>query len=250
MRSFACFCHFCIRSAPKRAADRASHPFATKAHRIPRQNPIRSSALGQRLRSRSCPRGVLSISPGGGVLFKTKDERRKTGRLRPPHSAETARKNPPPPPHRPETGVVDISAPIHTRNAIFTLQLFAFFSRFLTQSLSVFASAHGRTKYQLFRTVRPFSHPLATKARRRQRQNPLRNCALFRVYCTFLFPLSIKAHRRPRLHCALFRPSVRRRAIAASPRLLLRVCLSPRGVLSISPGGGVLFKTKGLRPKA
>ena len=38
------------------------------------------------------------ISPGGGVLFKTKDERRKTGRLRPPHSAETARKNPPTPP--------------------------------------------------------------------------------------------------------------------------------------------------------
>ena len=40
----------------------------------------------------------VSISPGGGVLFKTKDERRKTGRLRPPHSAETARKNPPPTP--------------------------------------------------------------------------------------------------------------------------------------------------------
>ena len=73
LRSFACFCHFCIRSAPKRAADRASHPFATKAHRRPRQNPIRSSALGQRLRSRSCPRGVLSISPGGGVLCITKD---------------------------------------------------------------------------------------------------------------------------------------------------------------------------------
>ena len=105
----------------------------------------------------------------------------------------------------------------------------------------IFASAHGRTKYALFRTVRPFAHPLATKARRRQRQNPFRNCAFFRVHCPFSFPFSTKAHRRPRLHCALFRPSVRRRAIAASPRLLLRVCLSPRGVLSISPGGGVLF---------
>ena len=183
-------------------------------------------------------------------MFKTKDERRKTGRLHPPLSAETARKNPPPHPHRPETGVGDISAQIHYQNAIFTLPFFAFFARFLTQSLSVFASAHGRTKYQLFRVVRPFSHPLATKARRRQRQNPFRNCAFFRVHCPFSFPFSTKAHRRPRLHCALFRPSVRRRAIAASPRLLLRVCLSPRGVLSISPGGGVLFKTKGLRPKA
>ena len=46
----------------------------------------------------------------------------------------------------------------------------------------IFANAHGRTKYQLFRTVRPFAHPLATKARRRQRQNPLRNCALFRMF--------------------------------------------------------------------
>ena len=139
---------------------------------------------------------ILNAYPTSGIaqtvftiFFKTKDERRKTGRLRPPHSAETARKNPPPHPRRPETGVVDISAPIHTRNAIFTLQLFAFFSRFLTQSLSVFASAHGRTKYQLFRVVRPFSHPLATKARRRQRQNPLRNCALIRAFsrCSFIF---------------------------------------------------------------
>ena len=106
LRSFACFCHFCIRSAPKRAADRASHPFATKAHRRPRQNPIRSSALGQRLRSRSCPRGVLSISPGGGVLFplrlKTKDERRedsapptlrrRLGKIHPPHPHPIVRK--------------------------------------------------------------------------------------------------------------------------------------------------------------
>ena len=88
----------------------------------------------------------------------------------------------PPPyhPRRPNPGVGDSSAPIH-QNAIFTLPFFAFFARFLTQSLSVFASAHGRIKYPLFRTVRPFSHPLATKARRRQRQNPFRNCALFRV---------------------------------------------------------------------
>ena len=134
---------------------------------------------------------MCCLSPPEGVScflsFKTKDERRKTGRLRPPHSAETARKNPPPHPHRPETGVGDISAPIHYQNAIFTLPFFAFFARFLTQSLYVFASAHGRTKYQLFRVVRAFSHPLATKARRRQRQSRSETARFFACISHFCF---------------------------------------------------------------
>ena len=92
-----------------------------------------------------------------------------------------------PPYHRrPKPGVGDISAQRHTVTTIFTPPFFAFFARFLTLYLYVFASAHGRTKYPFFRVVRPIPHPLATKARRRQRQNPFRNCAFFRVHCIFV----------------------------------------------------------------
>ena len=90
--------------------------------------------------------------------------------------------------------------------------------------------------------------------------------ARFFVCIVFSFPFSTKAHRRPRLHCALFRPSVRRRAIAASPRLqtYVRQCTADRAQtwsetarffarpcvdVRISPGGGVLFKTKDERRK-
>ena len=133
----------------------------------------------------------VSISPGGGVLFplrlKTKDERREDSA--PPTLRRRLGKIHPPHPHRPETGVGDISAQRHTVTTIFTLHFFAFFARFLTLYLYVFATVHCRTKYALFRTVRSFPHPLATKARRRQRQNPLRNCALIRAFsrCSFIF---------------------------------------------------------------
>ena len=102
------------------------------------------------------------ISPGGGVLLKTKDRRQKTEDQTSPLSAETARKNPPPH-RRPKTGVDDITEQRYSITSLFTRSFFALFARFFARFFNVFACALGRLKCARFRTIRIFLMPSPSK---------------------------------------------------------------------------------------
>ena len=129
----------------------------------------------------------------------------------------------------------------HTQTAIFAPPFFAFSPRFSTRSFCIFARAPGRTEYAPFRVVRPLSHPLGSKAPRRPRPYPFRNCARFLVFLPFSHPLSTKAHRSPPPpHCAHFRTrSAPNRTADLCRRSLKCVCLCTSslevGITSICP---------------